>query len=115
MQRGNPEEIAQDLIRDNLLREGNVLTSSPMAKVGGWKQKSAPSKPVVNASLEKTGGRGRSRKRSMLYNSLSAYHNKFLHLLTAEYKAEVSVWKTLMPLWQRHLHLTPSTLSFGRN
>lgn len=34
------------------------------------------------------GGRGRSRKRSALYNSLSLYNNKFLRLLTEEYRQE---------------------------
>ena len=85
MQRGNAEDIAQSLIQENL-----VLTSSPMTKAGGWKQKKATTILGSSASKPATGGRGRSRKRATLYNSLSAYHNKFLQLLTAEYKAEVS-------------------------
>lgn len=37
----------------------------------------------------KTGGRGRSRKRAALYNTLSSYHNNYLELLTKEYQYEV--------------------------
>ncbi len=88
MQRGS-EEIAQELIRDNLLRDS--VTNSPMAAAGPWNIK----RDVHNAQnvivKDKTGGRGRSRKRSILYTSLSSYHNKFLQLLTAEYLAEVGV------------------------
>ena len=89
LQRGS-DEIVQDMILENLK---NTMTSSPMESVGVWNEKggsiSAPSK-------EKTGGRGRSRKRATLYNSLSTYHNKFFTLLTEEYRAEVSSWLPLM-------------------
>lgn len=101
MQRGGVEDLAQDLFRDSFLRQ-NLLTKSPMAEAGGWKQKrrnGLPPSPTTTKTIlgsatvireERTGGRGRSRKRSLLYNSLSAYYNKFLHLLTTEYRAEVS-------------------------
>ena len=60
------------------------ITSSPMnGKSWNHKQTVQPLQP------QQTGGRGRSRKRSALYNSLSLYHNKFLRLLTEEYKQEV--------------------------
>ncbi len=83
MQRGG-EDIAQDLILENLR---NTITRNPMEVAGAWniKQGGFPSQ-----IREKTGGRGRSRKRATLYNSLSSYHNKFFSLLTAEYRAEVS-------------------------
>jgi hypothetical protein len=83
MQRGG-EELAQDLIRENLR---STITSSPMSVVGQWNYKGNGVQPRP----EKTGGRGRSRKRGTLYNSLSSYHNNFLTLLTAEYQAEVRV------------------------
>lgn len=90
MQRGS-EALAQELIRDNLLRDS--VTKSPMASMGPWNQKRGDVPNQQNMALkERTGGRGRSRKRSILYTSLSSYHNKFLQLLTAEYLAEVSLW-----------------------
>jgi hypothetical protein len=36
-------------------------------------------------------GRGRSRKRSAVYNNLASYRNHFLELLTQEFTAEVSI------------------------
>ena len=77
-------------LQRGLLEEDEVMTetvtTSPM-QTAQWLQKI----PTVEAMLPlKTGGRNRSRKRSTLYNSLSSYHNHFLQLLTAEYKAEVS-------------------------
>jgi len=84
MQRGG-EELAQDMIRENLSRPAVTITSSPMTKKGEWKQRRQGDRIDVQI---KAGGRGRSRKRSLLYNSLSLYHNKFLNFLTAEYKAE---------------------------
>ena len=62
-----------------------------MAVQGDWKQKTTRSALVNGGSYSQqapSGGRGRSRKRSMLYTSLSFYHNKFMQLLQAEYKAE---------------------------
>jgi hypothetical protein len=97
MQRGGDDsQLAQALIRENL---STVLTKSPMATAGGWKQKQTSSSTTIVGSASSSsspsttttgGGRGRSRKRSILYNSLSSYHNKFLQLLTTEYRAEVS-------------------------
>eukprot|EP00980_Cylindrotheca_fusiformis_P003312 scaffold743_cov117-Cylindrotheca_fusiformis.AAC.31 len=75
------EEVVQELIRDNLKQ--TLLTNSPMAG-GDWSYK----KRIVQPLREKTGGRGRSRKRATLYNSLSSYHNKFLKMLTTEYQHE---------------------------
>jgi hypothetical protein len=83
MQMGG-EQIVQELIRDNLRQ---TITSSPMDVTGEWKYK----KPRVQPIKEKSGGRGRSRKRATLYNSLSSYHNKFLSLLTDEYRHEVGL------------------------
>lgn len=62
------------------------VTASPMAGQS-WSHKKTLS---MQNSVQVSGGRGRSRKRSALYNSLSLYHNKFLTLLTEEYKQEVS-------------------------
>lgn len=41
------------------------------------------------------GGRGRSLKRTTLYQSLQHYHASFLNPLTCEYQAEVSLWVNL--------------------
>eukprot|EP00537_Pseudo-nitzschia_pungens_P019728 CAMPEP_0172407006 /NCGR_PEP_ID=MMETSP1061-20121228/72862_1 /TAXON_ID=37318 /ORGANISM="Pseudo-nitzschia pungens, Strain cf. pungens" /LENGTH=153 /DNA_ID=CAMNT_0013142845 /DNA_START=39 /DNA_END=497 /DNA_ORIENTATION=+ len=71
MQRGG-EELAQDMIRENLSRREVTITSSPMSKKGEWKQRRQGDRVDVQM---KSGGRGRSRKRSLLYNSLSLYHN----------------------------------------
>jgi hypothetical protein len=90
LQRGS-DEIAQEMILENLK---NTMTSSPMESVGVWNQKGGS----ISAQIkEKTGGRGRSRKRATLYNSLSTYHNKFFTLLTDEYRAEVSTFVVFQP------------------
>jgi hypothetical protein len=86
MQRGG-EELTQERIRENLSRREVTITSSPMTKKGEWKLRR---QGELTDSQIKAGGRGRSRKRSSLYNSLSLYHNKFFNFLTTEYKAEVS-------------------------
>ena len=86
MQRGG-EELTQERIRENLSRREVTITSSPMTKKGEWKLRRQSN--LMDAQI-KSGVRGRSRKRSLLYNSLSLYHNKFLSFLTTEYKAEVS-------------------------
>ncbi|KAL7579834.1 hypothetical protein ACA910_004847 [Epithemia clementina (nom. ined.)] len=75
-----------------------TLTQSPMQQRGRWNDKKSDSaayerssSPTSSASSSVTvsgGGRGRSRKRSAFYHSLSFYHDKFLSLLTDEYKAE---------------------------
>lgn len=82
LQRGG-DELTQDLIRENLR---NTITSSPMQLAGAWNLKEGGFPSQIR---DKSGGRGRSRKRATLYNSLSTYHNKFFTLLTAEYHAEV--------------------------
>ena len=83
-QRGG-EELTEERIKENLSRREVTITSSPMSKKGDWKLKKQGD---MIDTRNKTGGRGRSKKRSLLYNSLSLYHNKFLNFLTAEYKAE---------------------------
>ncbi len=56
-----------------------------------WNYKSVSSPALLkNVSNLNEKGRGRSRKRSQYYNSLSAYHTHFLDLITAEFLAEVS-------------------------
>lgn len=84
MQRGESlDSLSSRGIRP--LRQMDTMTNSPM-KDADWDLKRAPNRIQVP---EKTGGRGRSRKRSNLYSTLSTYHQSFLHELTAEYKAEV--------------------------
>jgi hypothetical protein len=76
--------------RGGALEDNNVIstvTTSPM-DASAWRQKTARNQFPAHA--KHGGGRQRSRKRSSLYNCLSTYHNHFLSLLTAEYKAEVS-------------------------
>ena len=77
MQRG--EDVAVDAV------SSNTITNSPMA-LAGWQHKTLTS---TAAPRQSRGGRGRSRKRSNLYNTLSSYHGNFLSLLTDEYRAEV--------------------------
>ncbi|GKY92395.1 hypothetical protein MPSEU_000210400 [Mayamaea pseudoterrestris] len=70
-----------------------TVTESPMEVTGPWRGKTIQPKhfrgvaPSIKA-VTKIGGRGRSRKRSTLYSSLSFYHNYFLKLLTLEYQVE---------------------------
>ena len=61
------------------------LISSPM-DTSAWKWKEIEQKTAKN---ERNLGRGRSAKRSGLYQELSSYHSTFLSLLTAEYRVEV--------------------------
>mmetsp|Transcript_4613 Transcript_4613/g.6660 ORF Transcript_4613/g.6660 Transcript_4613/m.6660 type:complete len:991 (+) Transcript_4613:232-3204(+) len=80
-----------------LQQEGNTaavevastLTKSPMAGAV-WSQKTITEQQRQhhNGKKELSGGRSRSRKRSNYYSSVFSYHNHFLQLLTAEYKAE---------------------------
>ena len=76
-------------------RNDNIISSlaSPIA-TGSWNYKSMSSAPVKN-SFPKTNerGRGRSRKRSQFYNSLSSYHSHFLRLITDEFLAEVRLMR----------------------
>jgi hypothetical protein len=66
-----------------------TLTTSPM-DTATWKSKKliGITMPTKSSNVG-GGGRGRSRKRSALYNSLAYYHQHFLKYLTAEYQAEV--------------------------
>jgi len=70
----------------NVFPSQNII-GSPMAGAV-WDYKNIESTSVSPKRV--TGGRGRSRKRSNVYDSLSSYHTDFLRLLTAEYQAEVS-------------------------
>jgi hypothetical protein len=88
MQMGG-DRIVQELIRDNL---SQTITSSPMDSTGEWKYKKLK---IVQAMREKTGGRGRSRRRAKLYNSLSSYHNNFFRLLTDEDEYQHEVGRTV--------------------
>lgn len=88
MQRGGGEELAlQETIQDNIIK---TITSSPM-DLAQWKYKKVRNSMPRTVEQHKAHGRGRSRKRQTLYNSLASYHTKFLRLLTVEYQAEVSV------------------------
>lgn len=64
-----------------------TLTQNPMADAV-WNHKTVRASRIP--FQRNPGGRGRSRKRSNVYDSLSTYHGEFLNLLTAEYQAEVS-------------------------
>jgi regulator of nonsense transcripts 1 len=74
MQKG--EDVAVDV-------SSRTITSSPMAAASWQHKKLAPTQRQQSRA-----GRGRARKRSNLYNTLSSYHSHFLSLLTAEYRAE---------------------------
>ena len=95
MQRGDLS-ADYDIIKPLVEGTNNLLsTTSPMENAGSWKHKSLKSNRATNVPKQRirdnpSGGRGRSRKRSILYNSLASYQNTFLTLLTEEYKAEVS-------------------------
>jgi hypothetical protein len=88
--------------RTRRMQRGQVLDSSldtlpvrpgmspltPMS-TGAWTHKTVLKNQFQSSTKE--GGRGRSRKRSVVYSNLASYHNHFLELLTAEFLAEVSV------------------------
>jgi hypothetical protein len=102
-------DVLEDWVQAKELRASFTTTvaDSPMQAAGAWshKRSMAPQQPLASRQLDsaadllmssrqgtdaaQSGGRGRSRKRSTLYNSLAFYHNKFLNLLTQEYQAEV--------------------------
>lgn len=71
-----------------------TFTVSPM-QGATWKHKHQQHQQAENAvsqvAVKAGGGRGRSRKRTALYQTLAHYHNHFLQQLTAEYQAEVSL------------------------
>jgi hypothetical protein len=108
-QRGDDVAV-DDWVQARELRASFATTvaDSPMQAAGAWSHKRSLLQPLGTRQLESaadlmstrqgggaaaaaapSGGRGRSRKRSTLYNSLAFYHNKFLTLLTQEYQAEV--------------------------
>ena len=105
-QRGDVDWVQAPELRASFT---TTVADSPMQAAGTWSHKrSLMQQPLgarqldsaadlmstrqgrVAAAAASSGGRGRSRKRSTLYNSLAFYHNKFLNLLTQEYQAEVS-------------------------
>lgn len=53
----------------------------------------SPSNPT-SSNRESSSGRGRSRKRTLLYQKLAQYQNHFLQLLSAEYQVEVCMFRT---------------------
>lgn len=73
-----------------------TFTVSPM-QGATWNHKQQRSVDAVSQGLlgqqqqqaKTAGGRGRSRKRTALYQTLAHYQNRFLQQLTAEYQAEV--------------------------
>ncbi len=68
------------------------ITSSPLATpiiTNSWNYKALHSRSIQTSANTNEKGRGRSRKRSLLYNSLSSYHSHFLKLITDEFLAEV--------------------------
>ena len=93
MQRGLAEDT-QTLILENLqqtMTKSALLDSAWGQQAGGGQTRKTVRNQFPNKEQQqKTGGRGRSRKRATLYNTLSSYHNKFLGFLTEEYKAEVN-------------------------
>ena len=66
------------------LSSASNLRSSPIGKA--WRYKAVDMRPNANNAGY---GRGRSRKRSQVYNNLSSYHSHFLDLITQEFLAEV--------------------------
>lgn len=78
---------APSLLQQQLQATGAGAAHSVYGNTGDYS--STPSTGTAAPARKRTPGRGRSRKRSTLYNSLAFYHNKFLILLTDEYQAEV--------------------------
>jgi hypothetical protein len=95
------------LVSEEVVSGGGVATTtatknatritSPMQVQGDWDLKTTLSSSSTKLSnpISSTSGRGRSRKRSLLYTALASYHDKFLQLLQDEYQAEVSEPKCL--------------------
>jgi hypothetical protein len=69
----------------NLDEPEDSFISSPMDS-SDWKWKELDQ---ASPKTQKRIGRGRSAKRSNLYQQLSSYHSTFLALITTEYRAEV--------------------------
>ena len=97
MQRGDVA-YAEELLAKSTV---GVITSSPMAGKA-WRHKQQTHNNIHAPVTTTGGGRGRSRKRSALYHSLSLYHNKFLSLLTEEYKQEVCICVIVLLLCERY-------------
>ena len=72
-----------EVLESDLSSKSN-LRSSPIGKA--WQYKSVDMRSPSNTVGY---GRGRSRKRSQVYNNLSSYHSHFLDLITQEFLAEV--------------------------
>lgn len=72
--------------RNSLDMRSVTSTLSPLS-TGGWQEKSVFAQNQFESISR---GRGRSRKRSAVYNNLASYRNHFLELLTQEFTAEVS-------------------------
>jgi hypothetical protein len=81
------ERQAPSLLQQQLQATGAGAAQSVYGNMGDYA--STPNTSTAAPARKRTPGRGRSRKRSTLYNSLAFYHNKFLILLTDEYQAEV--------------------------
>jgi hypothetical protein len=79
---------APSLLQQQLQATGAGAAQSVYGNTGDYSSTSSSAGTAAPAR-KRTPGRGRSRKRSTLYNSLAFYHNKFLILLTDEYQAEV--------------------------
>lgn len=78
LQKGNKDEVT------TMSYASSIATPTGTAS---WNHKIVKNNfPSTNSE----GGRGRSRKRSQLYNSLASYHSQFLKLITEEFLAEVS-------------------------
>jgi hypothetical protein len=113
-------DVLEDWVQAKELRASFTTTvaDSPMQAAGAWSHKRSmtPPTPLASRQLDsaadllmssrqgtaaaQSGGRGRSRKRSTLYNSLAFYHNKFLNLLTQEYQAEVRFGAENLVVWR---------------
>jgi hypothetical protein len=105
LQRGDEDDTAQVLLTKSLTEK--TITSSPMADAP-WNFKSRGNQ--LQQIQQQPGGRGRSRKRSTLYNSLSSYHQKYLNLLTFEYQAEVREFVALSLFGCQIQRFVPSNL-----
>jgi hypothetical protein len=85
------ERQAPSLLQQQLKATGAGAAQSVYGNSGDYA--STPNTGTAAPARKRTPGRGRSRKRSTLYNSLAFYHNKFLILLTDEYQAEVRFFR----------------------
>jgi len=70
------------------LEIGSATSTLSPLKIRDLQEKYVFTKNQFESSTSR--GRGRSRKRSAVYNNLASYRNHFLELLTQEFTAEVS-------------------------